>query len=419
MNFKPQDNEGKIYYKKFNKNNNYILKVNFEKEKIDYGSKIQLGDLTTSNFENSENFVVLECVNRLLEKGYRPENILLEYKWPMGRKEKGKLDILIQTEKSKKTFLMIECKTWGEEYKKEKTRMLKDGGQLLSYYQQDKNSKYLCLYTSRVQDSDIEYLNDIIKIEESWKALNNQKENFDHWNKNFLDNGIFDEWSNPYNIEIKALNRDRLKPLTEDDSGHIFNQFAEILRHNIVSDKPNAFNKIFNLFLCKIVDEDCEPNQRLKFQWLNNDTDERLQKRLSDLYKQGMKEYLTKEVTDYNDEQIEEKLYALDAQARDEIRNMFTKVRLYKNNEFSFKEVFDEKSFKENAIVVREVVELLQQYQIRYTHKQQFLGDFFELLLNTGLKQEAGQFFTPVPIAKYIVSSMPIRKLIEKKILLT
>ena len=416
MNFEPQDGERKIYYKKFNKNNNYILKVNFEKEKIDYGSKIQLGDLTTSNFENSENFVVLECVNRLLEKGYRPENILLEYKWPMGRKEKGKLDILIQTEKSKKTFLMIECKTWGEEYKKEKTKMLKDGGQLLSYYQQDKNSKYLCLYTSRLQDNDIEYLNDIIKIEESWKVLNNQKENFDHWNKNFLDNGIFDEWSNPYNIEIKALNRDRLKPLTEDDSGHIFNQFAEILRHNIVSDKPNAFNKIFNLFLCKIVDEDCEPNQRLKFQWLNNDTDEELQKRLSDLYKQGMKEYLTKEVTDYNDEQIEEKLYALDAQSRDEIRSMFTKVRLYKNNEFSFKEVFDEKSFKENAIVVREVVELLQQYQIRYTHKQQFLGDFFELLLSTGLKQEAGQFFTPVPIAKYIVSSMPIRKLIEKKI---
>ena len=129
-----------------------------------------------------------------------------------------------------------------------------------------------------------------------------------------------------------------------------------------------------------------------------------------------MKEYLTKDVTDYNDEQVAEKLYALEPEVREQIREMFTRVRLHKNNEFAFKEVFDEKSFKENSIVVREVVELLQPFQIRYGHKQQFLGDFFELLLSTGIKQEAGQFFTPVPIAKFIISSLPIRELIEKKI---
>ena len=120
-----------------------------------------------------------------------------------------------------------------------------------------------------------------------------------------------------------------------------------------------------------------KPTEELQFQWLDNDKDEDLQKRLSDLYKQGMKEYLTKEVTDYNDEQINEKLYALDEDVRNQIKEMFTRVRLHKNNEFAFKEVFDEKSFKENAVVVREVVELLQPYQIRYGHKQQFLGDFF------------------------------------------
>ena len=59
---------------------------------------------------------------------------------------------------------------------------------------------------------------------------------------------------------------------------------------------------------------------------------------------------------------------------------------------------------------------LLQPFQIRYGHKQQFLGDFFELLLSTGIKQEAGQFFTPVPIAKFIISSLPLRELIKQKI---
>lgn len=415
LGFRPQEGEKDIYYKNYPKHQDYVLKVNFEKEHIEYGSKIGKGDLTTSNFENSENFVVLECVDRVLEKGYPPDKLSLEHKWQLGKKEKGKLDILVFDEDGK-AYLMIECKTWGEEYAKEKRNMLRYGGQLFSYFPKGRASKYLCLYTSRLAHKKIEYSNEIVKVEPHWKELDSDKEVFDHWNKNFKDNGIFEEWANAYDVEIKALTRGRLKELTEEDSGRIFNQFAEILRHNVVSDKPNAFNKIFNLFLCKIVDEDRKPTEELKFQWLETDTDEELQKRLSDLYKQGMKEYLTKEVTDYNDEQVAEKLYALDPEIRDQIRDMFTRVRLHKNNEFAFKEVFDEKSFRENAIVVREVVELLQPYQIRYGHKQQFLGDFFELLLSTGIKQEAGQFFTPVPIAKFIISSLPIRELIEKKI---
>ena len=415
LGFKMVEGVSDIFYKNYPRHNDYVIKVDIAKEKIEYGSKIKLGDLTTSNFENSENFVVLECVDRVLEKGYLPDRLSLEHKWPMGRKEKGKLDILI-TDKDDKAYLMIECKTWGEEYDKEKKKMQRDGGQLFSYFQQDKATQYLCLYASRFYKGQIEFVNDIVQIDEQWKELSNQKEIFYHWNKNFKDNGIFEEWANAYDVEIRALTRGRLKELTEEDSGRIFNQFAEILRHNVVSDKPNAFNKIFNLFLCKIVDEDRKPTEELKFQWLESDTDEELQKRLSDLYKQGMKEYLTKDVTDYNDEQVQEKLYALDPVIREQIRDMFTRVRLHKNNEFAFKEVFDEKSFRENAIVVREVVELLQPYQIRYGHKQQFLGDFFELLLSTGIKQEAGQFFTPVPIAKFIISSLPIRELIERKV---
>jgi len=416
LGFKPQEDKKDIYYKNYPKHNDYVLKVNLGQEKIEYGTKISLGDQTTSNFENSENFVVLECVDRVLEKGYSPEKLSLEKKWPMGRKEKGKLDILVM-DKDAKAYLMIECKTWGEEYEKEKKKMQRDGGQLFSYFQQDKAAQYLCLYASRLHQGRIESINDIVEVDEQWTTLSNQKEIFDHWNKNFKDNGIFEDWANAYDVEIKALTRGRLKELTEEDSGRIFNQFAEILRHNVVSDKPNAFNKIFNLFLCKIVDEDRKPDEELKFQWLESlDTDEELQKRLSDLYKQGMREYLSKDVTDYNDDQVAEKLYALEPEVRDQIREMFTRVRLHKNNEFAFKEVFDEKSFLENAIVVREVVELLQPYQIRYGHKQQFLGDFFELLLSTGIKQEAGQFFTPVPIAKFIISSLPIRELIERKI---
>jgi type I restriction enzyme M protein len=66
--------------------------------------------------------------------------------------------------------------------------------------------------------------------------------------------------------------------------------------------------------------------------------------------------------------------------------------------------------------VVKEVVELLQVYKIRYNYRQQFLSDFFELLLTTGLKQESGQFFTPVPIARFIIKSLPLQEIAQSKI---
>lgn len=423
MDYHPEDGVNNIYYKKYSSHNNYIIRVNFNTRKIEYRENnvkaedgIRWGDLTTSNFENSENFVVLECIDRLLEKGYAPKNLYLEYKFPLGRNEKGKLDILV-FDNDGKAYLMIECKTWGAEFTKEEKKMLKDGGQLFSYYVQDKATKYLCLYTSQLSKKNIEYKNNIIKVDEAWAELTNQKEIHDHWNKNTKDNGIFEEWANAYDVEIKALVRSRLLPLTKDDSGRIFNQFAEILRHNVVSDKPNAFNKILNLFICKIIDEDKNDNEQVEFQWLEDDTDESLQIRLNDLYKQGMSRFLDIDVTDFSENDIANTLINIsDSNAQKAIRDMFVKLRLQKNPEFAFIEVYDDTSFKLNARVVREVVELLQPYQFRYGHKQQFLGDFFELLLNTSIKQEAGQYFTPVPITRYIISSLPIKEMIEKKL---
>jgi len=421
--FSPEDGRDNVFYKVYPNWTNYIIRVNFNTEKIEYredsiseNEGIVWGDATTSNFENSENFVVLECVNRLLEKGYAPKVIALEKKYPLGRNLKGKLDIVV-ADNNGKSFLMIECKTWGEEYKKEKRKMLKNGAQLFSYFANDRTVQYLCLYTSQYSDGAIEYKNDIVPVETDWIELANVKEIHDHWNKNFKDNGIFEEWATAYGIEIKALVRGRLQPLTKDDSGRIFNQFAEILRHNVVSDKPNAFNKILNLFICKIIDEDKNEDEQVDFQWLEDDTDESLQVRLNDLYKKGMHRFLEIEVTDYSDEEITDQLANIsDKAALYAIKNMLTKLRLQKNPEFAFIEVYNDQSFKINAHIVREVVELLQPYQFRYGHKQQFLGDFFELLLNTSIKQEAGQFFTPVPICRYIVYSLPIKEFILNKL---
>ena len=403
----------------FNKRykNNYSININFEKEKIFYidnnfNKNIKLGDETTSNFENSENFVVLECVDRLLEKGYSPDSITLEKKWEMGRKEKGKLDILVS--KDNVSYLMIECKTWGSEFNKEYKNMLdKKGGQLFSYYNQDRNAEYLCLYTSRLNDNDkIEYKNEIVKIDEELKTLANVEEIYNRWNKQFSFNGIFEKDILPYGIQAKALLKKDLKIITPEDGKNIYNQFLEILRHNVVSDKPNAFNKIFNLFVCKVFDEDnTKENEELGFQWREaSDNYEIFIDRLNQLFQSGMRDYLNKIIFYIKLDDIKQK-------NEKELRESLMQAMIYKNQEFSFVDIFDERDFKRNTNIVKEVVELLQGYQFRYTEKHQFLGDFFENLLNTGFKQEVGQFFTPRILTRFIVQSIPIKEMIKEKIL--
>lgn len=185
------------------------------------------------------------------------------------------------------------------------------------------------------------------------------------------------------NIPPAELLRKRdLKDLDHETGKQVFNGFATILRNHAVSDKSGSFSKIFNLFVCKIADEDSrQPDDVLTFQWRPTDTADELIRRLGHLYQQGMARYLQIDI----------------------LADYFSPV-----TEFAFLDVYDRPSFERNARVLREVVELLQPFRLKYTSKHQFLGDFFEMLLNTGLKQEAGQFFTPVPLARFILKSLPL-----------
>ena len=428
LGFTPKENATGIFYKKYASAGGYVIEVDFTQEKISYGDLIACESKTTQNFSQAENWVILECVNRLLDKGYQPKNITLEKTWATGHGTSGRLDIFVCNDDGS-AYMMIECKTFGAEFDKEYKKLLANGGQLFTYFQQDKHADVLMLYASELNSKNtLVYRNEIIKIEEDYRETSNVKDFYDRWSKLSKNNGVFDTWVKPYDFQSKALTPKNLKDITQDDSGFIFNQFLEILRHNVVSDKPNAFNKIFTLFLCKIYDEKTtKPTDELAFQWFYTpykyegisyppDDNISFQKRLTDLYKKGMKAFLEKDVTDISDAEFEKKYAALDEKVRGLVLNELTEIRLKKNNEFAIKEVFDDDSFNENAKVVKEVVELLQGFKIRYTKKQQYLSDFFELLLTTGLKQESGQFFTPVPIAQFIIKSLPLDKIVENKL---
>ena len=416
LGFKPKENTSGIFHKTYSKCDNYEIEIDFEKENFNFGDKIKAESKTTQNFSQAENWVVLECVNRLLEKGYQPQNITLEKTWATGHGTSGRLDILVANDDGS-AYLMVECKTWGAEFDKEFKNLEKNGGQLFTYFQQDKDAEIIMLYASELDGNEIKYRNEIVKIEEDYRQTGNVKDLYERWNKLPKSNGVFDNWALPYEFQSKALTKNDLKVLKQEDSSFIFNRFLEILRHNVVSDKPNAFNKIFTLFLCKIVDENRDDDDQLHFQWLEGEDNHiSFQKRLTDLYNRGMLELLEKKVTDVSDSEFDKQFLQVEAQYKDKFKEILTEIRLKKNNEFAIKEVYDDASFQENAKVVKEVVELLQVYQIRYNYRQQFLSDFFELLLTTGLKQESGQFFTPVPIARFIIKSLPLQEITQSKI---
>lgn len=414
LGFVPKNGTNGIYHKIYV---DYAIEIDFEKQSINYGSGITADNKATQNFSDAENFVVLECVDRLLTKGYKPQNIVLEKTWPSGHGTSGRADICINREDGT-PYMLVECKTFGKKYNEELVKIRKDGGQIFTYFQlSGGKADVIMLYASELKGNKFVYVNEIIKIEDDYRN-GDVKDIYEKWNKLTKDNGIFDSWAQPYNFRSKALTKEQLKEIKAEDSSFIFNRFLEILRHNVVSDKGNAFNKIFTLFLCKVYDETTTgEGEELKFQWLEGkDNHVDFQLRLTDLYSKGMKKFLDRTVSDFNNEDFDKRCANLNEDTKQYLLREVNKLRLEKNNEFAIKEVYDNASFEENAKVVKEVVELIQGYRIRYNKRQQYLSDFFELLLTTGLKQEAGQYFTPIPIAQFIIKSLPLDSIMAEKL---
>lgn len=402
LGFTPKENSVDVYFKEYA--DSYFLEIDFDKQTFYFGGKIKIQGKDYQNITKPEDWVVLECVNRLLETGYKPANISLEKVYPAGHRFSGRLDICVNREDGSE-YLLIECKTYGKEFDKEFIRIKKDGGQLFTYFKFSNKADLIMLYASQLSGNEIIHRNEIVKIEDEHR-IGDVKDFYNSWDKNTKYQGV---WENPpYGFKSKIFTKADLTELNEAESTKIFHEFASILRKHSVSDKPNAFNKIFNLFLAKLYDEAKRENDELEFRWREDDNAVDFQVRLINLHKDGLFAFLQKEI-----EGIDEKDFK--ANSPEELLEKKKKVLKF-NNILAIKEVLDDASFDENQRVLKDVVKLLEKYQIRYPRKQQHLSDFFEKLLTTGLKQEVGQYFTPPPITKFIVRSLPIKQLIEKEV---
>ncbi|MBQ7578664.1 MAG: N-6 DNA methylase [Synergistaceae bacterium] len=408
------------------------LSADFTSKKLIYPEQIK-GREHNNSFSANENFVVFECVYNLLKKGWLPEDIELEKSWPLGRTQKsGRADICVYNKNNSDEVLMIiECKTWGREFDKALNDMKTDGGQLFSYWQQESSAKWLVLYASDIRDGQIIYKSPAINCTDDknlllinddntklYKNSHTAQEKFNTWrdtyNLEIHDDIIFSDSSTAYNIGVPPLRKRDLTPISEGD--RIINKFEEILRHNNVSDKENSFNRLIALFICKLVDEiNKENDSEVEFQYkFRADDYEILQDRLQRLYTEGMLKFMREEITyipsDYPDRVFKQYTGHNRKNAIEDLKAAFRKLKFYSNNDFAFVDVHNEDLFYKNGKILVEVVQLFQKYRIVHDKKNQLLGDLFEQLLDKGFKQNEGQFFTPMPLTRFIWDCLPLKK---------
>lgn len=444
--------KGNSYLRHYGLNDaGFVLAYDDKKKEFVYPEGVEFDRSTTMDSHQKESYVVFLCVAQLFARGYEPKHIKLEGK-NFQLLDKGYCDILVRDgSKEKEEFLIIECKTADlskktDEFRKHWAKTIRNGDQLFRYFNTYRKAKYLCLFSCdypAYTDGDtvkhrFENIYNVISLVDNEKILADPKahsfeelrtkqgssdEFFKVWKNTYHQDkntrGIFESGIEAFSIGKKSYNIDDLNPVDEYMLGKKYNDFAVILRKHTVSSHENAFDKLVNLFLAKIVDETDNPDE-LKFQWKGAAYDDyfSLQDRLAVLYQEGMKRFFNDEVSYVEDQKIDDAFDFLTSKAdvaREQIKKYFHELKYYNNNPFAFLDVHNEELFFQNATILTDVISMIQDIHLtEHNDNNQFLGDLFEGFLNRGVHQSEGQFFTPLPIVRFLVSSLPLERIISK-----
>lgn len=426
----------------------FDLEYNYNTGKFIYPEGLQADRNTTQEDYQKESYVVFVCVAQLFERGYLPQYIKLEGRNYAGT-DMGYCDILV-SDNNGEPYLIIECKKADidkkeDEFRKHWARTMRDGDQLFRYFNTYRKAQYLCMYAADCPEyrkngekiyrleinyhvislvDNEEYLQTDNKLHSFLEMREQQGGSEDFFNvwkqtykQDFTTRGLFEEGIDAFNIGKKSYGVNDLKTIDEYSLDKKYNEFALILRKHTISSHENAFDKLVNLFLAKIIDERYHSDE-LQLLWKGAAYDDyfSLQDRLINLYKRGMKEFFDDEVASVENAEIENAFKFLTSkadEARDTIKRYFRKLKYFNNNPFAFLDVHNEQLFYKNAVILKDTISMLQDIYLTKNTDNQFLGDLFEGFLNRGVHQSEGQFFTPIPIVRFLVSSLPLRQILE------
>ena len=372
----------------------------------------------------------------LLSKGYESRHIIIEPAMKVGHGETKYGDILVLN-KGFENLILIENKTYGNEFDKEWSKTEKNGGQLFSYYAVNK-VPFLCLLAFDFDESlkKIFYKSHIITMSDNQEHLqalnqdlkeNEQKRGFDSLeNRNARD--YFEVWSGSYSQsyttkglleeDIQAYSVGKEKYTTKDlevvsynEISSIYHAFATILRNNAIGNYENTFYILVDLFLCKIVDEKHNADDlQFVYKGVMHDNVFDYIDRLLNLYEIGIDELFKKKVVNVKKSEIDalfDKHKKRKNGFKADLDKLFDKQKYFNIKKFNFIEVENEEEFLLNFKVLTKITNLIQDLYISKSDNNQFLGDLFEGFLNKSIHQTEGRFFTPTPITNFIIHSLP------------
>lgn len=432
----------------------FDLAYNSSFGRFEYPEGVVTNRNTTQGEHQNESYVDFLCVAQLFARGYQPRNIVLEGK-NYSVNDKGYCDILVVHDNRNNKYkddqyLIIECKTADlaqkdDEFRKHWVKTLRNGDQLFRYFNTYRRAHYLCMYAADYpeytkdghKEHRFENIYNIISLEDNNEYLqtdsslrsfqelrDNQgsaEEFFNVWKQTYKQDyntrGLLEEGIMPFEIGKKNYCLTDLRTVDEYSLEKKYNEFSLILRKHTISSHENAFDKLINLFIAKIIDEKYNAPQ-LQLLWKGAAYDDyfSLQDRLIDLYRSGMEEFFNDKVTFIENRKIDEAFKFLTSKAdvaRDTIKRYFRELKYFNNNPFAFLDVHNEQLFFQNAVILKDVINMLQEIYLTSNTDNQFLGDLFEGFLNKGVHQSEGQFFTPIPIVRFLISSLPIEQLVK------
>ncbi|MBD3214357.1 MAG: leucine-rich repeat protein [Candidatus Lokiarchaeota archaeon] len=126
-----------------NYNNKFTISIDIDNYSIDYGENSYLQYKSPSKILKHKDIVILDCVDKLLRKGYDREDIVI-----IADAKSDEIPNILLMNQSGTHYVAFNCYRWGEKFENALSNFKKKIGSLFNYYEKNIKTRYLCIYSS-------------------------------------------------------------------------------------------------------------------------------------------------------------------------------------------------------------------------------------------------------------------------------
>jgi len=174
--------------------NNFKTNINMDNFAVNYSKNSYLQFKSPSLLLEHKDIVLLDCVDKLLTKGYERKDIVII----ANAKSAGFPDIILM-DHSGSPYAAFSCYKWGKKYESALLNFKNKSGELFKFYKENRKIRYLCIYSSYLDGG----------LPHRTYTFYNITESNDE--KTLYHTGIFEKDIKPYEITPKCTRNERKK----------------------------------------------------------------------------------------------------------------------------------------------------------------------------------------------------------------